>query len=267
MRLFEALRRRRHYGTTGTRLFLDLRATFDQPVTGFTRRPAARPGEGIRGARSVDGRHHPARLGADAACRRSRSAPRRSSASMCCTAPRSCKRCVRSRPPISAAACACMWQGAEYRGRGRETMWQGKLTLAGNRFTRFAPVNFLNPGTQGARNRARHRAGLDFGDDRQSRGHRHLARRGAARHAHARNQRRLRRGRSRDARRRHGCHSTAAASAGGSASTVCPSTTGAGVVAVEHVVTFSGGADLPVYVRVTQSDGHQAWSSPIYLIA
>ena len=31
-------------------------------------------------------------------------------------------------------------------------------------------------------------------------------------------------------------------------------------------VTFNGGADLPVYVRVTQADGHQAWSSPIYLI-
>jgi hypothetical protein len=24
--------------------------------------------------------------------------------------------------------------------------------------------------------------------------------------------------------------------------------------------------DLPVYARVTQEDGHQAWSSPIYLI-
>jgi hypothetical protein len=37
-------------------------------------------------------------------------------------------------------------------------------------------------------------------------------------------------------------------------------------LAVDHVVTFPGGADVPVYVRVTQSDGHQAWSSPIYLI-
>src|SRR5262249_6117681 len=37
------------------------------------------------------------------------------------------------------------WQGAEYRGRGRETIWQGTLTLTGNRFARFAPVNFLNP--------------------------------------------------------------------------------------------------------------------------
>lgn len=34
-----------------------------------------------------------------------------------------------------------------------------------------------------------------------------------------------------------------------------------------HDVTFNRGADLPVYVRVTQADGHQAWSSPIYLIA
>src|SRR5262249_60154786 len=31
-----ALRGPRHYGTTGTRLFLDLRATFDQPVTAFS---------------------------------------------------------------------------------------------------------------------------------------------------------------------------------------------------------------------------------------
>jgi hypothetical protein len=35
---------------------------------------------------------------------------------------------------------------------------------------------------------------------------------------------------------------------------------------LEHHATFAGGADLPVYVRVTQADGHQAWSSPIYLI-
>jgi hypothetical protein len=36
-------------------------------------------------------------------------------------------------------------------------------------------------------------------------------------------------------------------------------------VGFEHAVRWSGGADLPVYVRVTQADGHQAWSSPIYL--
>ena len=37
-------------------------------------------------------------------------------------------------------------------------------------------------------------------------------------------------------------------------------------ITLEHKVAFGGGADLPVYPRVTQTDGHQAWSSPIYLI-
>ena len=38
-------------------------------------------------------------------------------------------------------------------------------------------------------------------------------------------------------------------------------------VILDHRVSFAGGADLPVYLRVTQADGNQAWSSPIYLIA
>jgi hypothetical protein len=36
---------------------------------------------------------------------------------------------------------------------------------------------------------------------------------------------------------------------------------------LHHDVTFAGSTDLPVYIRVTQADGHQAWTSPIYLIA
>jgi hypothetical protein len=35
---------------------------------------------------------------------------------------------------------------------------------------------------------------------------------------------------------------------------------------LEHHVSFKAGADVPVYVRATQADGHQAWSSPIYLM-
>jgi hypothetical protein len=31
-------------------------------------------------------------------------------------------------------------------------------------------------------------------------------------------------------------------------------------------VRLRAGADNPLYVRLTQEDGHQAWSSPIYLI-
>ena len=38
-------------------------------------------------------------------------------------------------------------------------------------------------------------------------------------------------------------------------------------VSLDRSIAFGGGADLPVYIRVTQSDGHQAWTSPVYLIA
>ena len=64
---------------------------------------------------------------------------------MCCTA----REVVHSVRPFGAGDLGrrvrVLWQGAEYRGRGRETIWQGKLTVAGNRIARFAAVNFLNP--------------------------------------------------------------------------------------------------------------------------
>src|SRR5437868_15546395 len=45
--LFEALRRRHHYGTTCPRIFLDLKATFDKPVTGFSEDPKLGPAKEI----------------------------------------------------------------------------------------------------------------------------------------------------------------------------------------------------------------------------
>ncbi len=38
-----------------------------------------------------------------------------------------------------------MWEGAEYRGRFRQVIWDGHATLSGNRIQRAAPVNFFNP--------------------------------------------------------------------------------------------------------------------------
>src|SRR5437588_9402427 len=43
--LFEALRTRRHYGTTGPRIFLDLHGTFEQSVTGFPEDPKVGSGK------------------------------------------------------------------------------------------------------------------------------------------------------------------------------------------------------------------------------
>ena len=142
--LFEALRRRRHYGTTGTRLFLDVRGTFERTSTGFSEDPQARPRAGVSGARSHDGRHHSPE-----------GVPMKLSVEVIGTAPLDRvdvlhgTQVVQSARPFTAADLGrrvrILWQGAEYRGRGRETMWQGKLAVTGNRIARFAPVNFLNP--------------------------------------------------------------------------------------------------------------------------
>ncbi len=37
-----------------------------------------------------------------------------------------------------------LWEGSEYRGRGRQTIWDGAAALKGNRFERVSPINFYN---------------------------------------------------------------------------------------------------------------------------
>src|SRR5277367_323560 len=142
--LFEALRQRRHYGTSGVRIFLDVNASFDNAVTGFSEDPKLGPVKEFA--------VHQARMGDIV---RPGSVAMHLAAEVIGTAPiervhvlhgTSVARTVR---PYGASDLGrrvrVMWQGAEYRGRGRETLWQGKLTIAGNRINRFFPVNFLNP--------------------------------------------------------------------------------------------------------------------------
>jgi hypothetical protein len=38
-----------------------------------------------------------------------------------------------------------VWEGSEYRGRGRETIWDGSARLRANAFERVCPVNRYNP--------------------------------------------------------------------------------------------------------------------------
>jgi len=57
--LFAALRRRHHYGTTGTRMFIDLKGSFDEPVSGFSEDPKLGPAQELF-VRGHDGGHHPA---------------------------------------------------------------------------------------------------------------------------------------------------------------------------------------------------------------
>jgi hypothetical protein len=159
-----------------------------------------------------------------------------------------------------------LWQGAEYRGRGRETLWEGKLTVTGNRIARFAPVNFLNS-ERTVREKEEGKAlawssvttgnlaGIDLWLERERRGTLGI-----------------------DTNIVSGTVDLATLSddtivfdGGGLGRQLSvyrlPEGDWSRHVMLDHTVSFAGEADLPVYLRATQADGHQAWSSPIYLIA
>jgi Protein of unknown function (DUF3604) len=263
--LFEALRTRRHYGTTGPRIFLDLHGTFEQPVTGFSEDPKLGPA-----------REFPVREARMGDIIRPGAVPMRMSVEVIGTAPidrvdvlHSTQIAQTVRPYGHAdlgRRVRVLWQGAEYRGRGRETMWRGKLALEGNRMTRFAPVNFLNPerkivetvpGTALTWDSVTtgNLAGVDLWlDQAKERGLIKIETNVVSGEIDlsllADNRTTLEGG---GLDRRISVYRL-------------PEHAWSRNVAFDHVVSFSGKADLPVYVRVTQADGNQAWSSPVYLI-
>ena len=267
--LFEALRRRRHYGTTGTRMLVALRATFAEPVIGFTEDPQ------LAQERKTSAREISLREAAMGDIVRPGNVPMRISAEVIGTAPVERvdvlhgKEVVQTVRPFAADELGrrvrVLWQGAEYRGRGRETSWKGKLALAGNRIERFAPVNFLNPerkveptdlgaGLAWASVTTGNLAGIDLW----------LA---EAASGTLRIETNIVSGEIDLAELRDDVVSLDGGGLGRRLSVYrLPETEWSRRVTLDHAVTFAGGADLPVYLRVTQADGHQAWTSPIYLI-
>jgi Protein of unknown function (DUF3604) len=262
--LFEALRTRRHYGTTGTRLFLDVRGTFERDVTGFAEDPQLGPAQEL-----------PLREAIMGDIIRPAAVPMTLSVEAIGTAPLERvdvlhgTRVVQSARSFAASDLGrrvrILWQGAEYRGRGRETIWHGKLAVTGNLIARFAPVNFLNPErrveevTPGAALAwtsvtTGNLAGIDLWLD-------------AARAGSLRIETNVVSGEVDLAQLADG---TVAFDGGGLGRRLSvyrlPESDWSRRLTLEHRVAFAGGADLPIYVRVTQADGHQAWSSPIYLI-
>lgn len=259
--VFEALRQRKHYGTTGNRLHLDVRAEFARDVTIYATDPALGPAV-TRGSRralmgdivgnAADGSLHVDVLG---------SAPVERVTVFDGATPVAVYR------PFDAGALGrrirVLWEGAEYRGRGRMVTWDGELTVAGNRILRAEPINFLNPdkGIRVERGQAvawrsvttGNFAGVDLWLAERDIGNIQIA--------------------------------TAASSAalqigdlgledatieaGGLGKRIrafrLPDETHATQFNFTHRFASPQGRERALYVRVTQEDGHQAWSSPIYL--
>jgi len=262
--LFEALRKRRHYGTTGTRLFLDVRGKFDQDVTGFSEDPKLGPAK-----------EFPVREAMMGDIIRPKTVPMKVAVEVIGTAPLERvdvlhgTHVVQSERPFTASDLGrrvrLLWQGAEYRGRGRETIWQGKLEVIGNWVDHFAAVNFLNP----ERRVQEITPGVTFAWTSVTTGN--LAgidlwlkeiRIGKLRIETNIVSGEVDLGQLNEA--------TIVFDGGGLGRKLSvyrlPERDWSRRLTFEHRVTFKGGSDLPIYVRVTQADGHQGWSSPVYLI-
>ena len=143
--LFDCLRKRRHYGTTGARIILDVRATFGSPAQQFDDDPklgpaASRPTTEAMMGDIVQTRDDSVVLSVDVV----------GSAPIERLEIRNGLETVETvRPHQEAAArgkrIRVIFEGAEYRGRFRQTRWDGSAHFAGNRILRAERINFLNP--------------------------------------------------------------------------------------------------------------------------
>jgi hypothetical protein len=259
--VFEALRRRHHYGTTGARLHLDVSASFADGEV-FDEDPALGPAGSRRTTGAMMGdivrTRGPIRLAVDVSAQQpiERVDVFRGA------------RLVATRRPYPAVGASqrlrVIWEGAEYRGRGRQVTWDGEAEVVGNRVDRAAAVNFLNPERRveveaGTRLRwtsvtTGNMAGMELWLGDPSSGEIVLSTKPASprwRIAEIGGEdvvveagglgRRLRAYRLPE----HNPHRR---------------------FAFELDVAIEPDRDNPVYVRVTLEDGHQAWSSPIYVI-
>lgn len=141
--LLDAIRKRRHYGTTGARLVLDVRAAFERAGTLFHEDPALGPAEGRPAQEAMMGDivHLPeggVRLRVDVLA----SAPIERLDIF------NGLELIETIRPYGRDELGnrirVIWEGAEYRGRARQVIWDGGARFAGNRILAARPINFFN---------------------------------------------------------------------------------------------------------------------------
>jgi hypothetical protein len=245
--VFESLKLRRHYATTGTRLFLDVRL--------MDRKNANGPPLGIMGDVVETGRRrldlHVSVLGA---------------------APIERVDVLNGRDTIDTikpfsenelgSRIRILWEGAEYRGRGRETVWDGFTELSGNTAGNFRVINFWTPEKEVHMQSGRRLdwrsmttggfSGFDLYLEKSFEGMLDI----------------------------HTAvidvsieiakitYNDTIFNAGGLGRKIrifrLPDDNVEKSIDFTRSISLRRGRDNPIYIRVTQEDGHQAWSSPIY---
>jgi hypothetical protein len=142
--VFEGIRHRHHYGTTGTRLFLDVAANFASPATIFGDDPALGPATGQSGQKAIMGdivrsNEDSVELVVDVV----------GAVELERVEIRNGLEVLETIRPYSAddlgTRIRIVWQGAEHRGRRRHTPWDGDAHFTGNKILRAQAINFWNP--------------------------------------------------------------------------------------------------------------------------
>ena len=141
--IMQGLHKRHHYGTTGSRVVLDTRAFFDLPAELFSNDPnlddvtSQKTSEAMMGdiLRCADN-EVTFRVDVHGASPVERIDIRNGLETL-----------EVFRPYTEAdlgQRIRILWEGSEYRGRGRETVWDGYAELSGNAFTGLTPINRYN---------------------------------------------------------------------------------------------------------------------------
>ncbi len=141
--IFQALKRRKHFCTTGTRLFMDARVALageaalyeDDPATGAA--PVGAVREALMGDILMGGPEE-----VDFSLEVSAGAPIER------IELRDGPRLLEVWRPYTeedlGSRVRFLWEGAEYRGRGRQCFWDGEASLEGNTFVSMRPINRWN---------------------------------------------------------------------------------------------------------------------------
>lgn len=141
--VMDALRQRHHYGTTGCRMLLDTRVQFDTPAQLFYEDPNQGESPSHAASEAMMGdilqssdREIEFKVDVKASAPIERIEIRNGLQTLETFRPYQ-KENLGKRIRV-------VWEGSEYRGRGRETNWDGFAELSGNRFQRVAPINRYN---------------------------------------------------------------------------------------------------------------------------
>jgi hypothetical protein len=141
--LFEAIRRRHHYGTTGNRIYMDVHARFATPALVYPRDPLWFDVQPEKSSKTVMGdiaQVSDTDITVSVEIESSVAIERvelYDTTTLLDTIRFYTEEDLQGRIRI-------LWEGAEYKGRGRTVYWNGGLDLQNNSINHFSPINFKN---------------------------------------------------------------------------------------------------------------------------